>query len=113
MNAAEKKAVVRCLMEEALGRGDVGLIPELVAAAHVGHLPIGDHYGPEGVRIDIVADGDKVVRQVTPRGTHRLLVVGAPAGGGRVSLHGIAIDHLVRGQLVESWIQVDVLPGAR
>ncbi len=46
MNAAENRAVVRCLMEEALGRGDVGLISEMVSAAYVGHLQIGDHYGP-------------------------------------------------------------------
>ncbi len=55
MTASENKEIVRRLVEEVLGRGRVELIPALVAADHVGHLPIGDHYGPEGVRIDVAA----------------------------------------------------------
>ena len=43
MAASENKETVRRLVEEVLGRGHVELIPELVAADHVGHLPIDDH----------------------------------------------------------------------
>ena len=103
------------------------LIPVLVAADHVGHLPIGDHYGPEGVRIDVaayraafpdlsvtledlLADGDKVVRRFTLRGTHRHPFLGVPATREPVVLRGIAIDRLVDARLVESWVQIDGLP---
>lgn len=41
-------AVVRRLVEEVWGRDRSELIPALVADAYVGHLAIGDHYGPEG-----------------------------------------------------------------
>ena len=126
MPASENKEVVRCLVEEVLGRGHVELIPALVAADHVGHLAIGDHYGPEGVRIDVaayraavpdlvvtlddlLADGDKVVRRFTLRGTHRGAFLGAPASGRRVTLWGIAIDRVAGGRLVESWVQLDDL----
>ena len=118
--------VVRRLMEEALGQGHVKVLAELVDGGYVGHLPIGDHYGPEGVRIDfaayraalpdlavtlddLFADGDKVVRRFTLRGTRRWPVPGNPAGDGPVVLRGIAIDRLERGLLVESWVQIDRL----
>ena len=124
MTTAVNKAIVRRLMEEVLGHGRLHLLPELVAPAYVGHFEIGDHYGPGGVRIDIaayrtafpdlavtlddlLADGDQVVRRFTLRGTHRQMFLGVPASGRPVVLHGIAIDRLVRGQLVESWVQVD------
>jgi predicted ester cyclase len=127
MTAIGNKEIVRRLMEEALGRGDVRLIPALVAAEYVGHFSIGDHYGPEGVRIDIaahraafpdlvvtlddlLADGDKVVRRFTLRGTHLRSFHGVPASGGPVVLRGIAIDRLAGNRLVESWVQVDGLP---
>ena len=126
MTASQNKEIVRHLVEEVLGRGHVELIPALVAADHVGHLPIGDHYGPEGVRIDVaayraavpdlivtledlLADGDKVVRRFSLRGTHRGTFLGVPASGQAVVLRGIAIDRVARGQLAESWVQVEDL----
>jgi predicted ester cyclase len=125
--AAENKEVVRRLMEEVLGQGRVKLLPDLVAAEYVGHLPTGDHYGPEGVRIDIaayrtafpdlvvtledlLADGEHVARHFTLRGTHRRPFFGVPASGEPVMLRGIAIDRLVRGLLMESWVQLNGLP---
>ena len=129
VTAAANKALVRCLVEEVLGQGRLELIPLLVAADHVGHLPIGDHYGPEGVRIDVaayraafpdlavtlddlLAVGDKVVRRFTLRGTHRGAFLGVPASGQPVTLRGIAIDRVARGHLAESWVQIDDLVGA-
>ena len=113
-------------MAEVLGRGRSELIPRLVAVVYIGHLPIGDHYGPEGGRIDIVAYraavpdlavtlddllavDDKVVRRFTLRGTHRGPFLGVAASGQPVTLRGIAIDRVAGSQLVESWVQVDDL----
>ena len=110
--AEANETVVRRLMEEVLNRGQTGLLAELVAADHVGHDPLGDHYGPEGLRIviaehraafpdlrvtveDIVAEGDKVVRRFTLRGTHGGPFMGIPATGRAVTAAGIAIDRLV------------------
>jgi steroid delta-isomerase-like uncharacterized protein len=125
---AANKEVVRRLTEDVLGRGELTLISELVAADYVGHFAIGDHYGPEGVRIEvaayrtafpdlavtldeILADGDTVVRRFTLRGTHHRPFLGVPASGRPVVLRGIAIDRLAAGRLVESWVQVEGIPG--
>jgi len=124
---AENKAVVRRLLEEVLGRGQLKLLPALVAPDYVGHLAMGDHYGPAGVRIDVttyrvafpdltvtlemlLADGDLVARCYTVRGTHQGAFLGSPASGRPVFLLGLAIDRLERGQLVESWVRIDGLP---
>jgi hypothetical protein len=48
--------IVRRLMDEVWAAGRLQLIPELVADDDVGHLPIGDHHGPEGLRINIAAN---------------------------------------------------------
>jgi predicted ester cyclase len=119
-------AVVRCLVEDVLGAGRMLLLPELIAPGYVGHLAIGDHYGPDGVRIeftayrtaiaglvvtldDLFASNGRVARRFTLRGTSRTSAC-AEAGGGRpVALHGIAIDRLEDGRLVESWVQIDDL----
>ncbi|MEA2524324.1 MAG: hypothetical protein QOF73_1551 [Thermomicrobiales bacterium] len=128
--AFENKEIVRRLMEDVLGRGRLQLLPELVAGDYVGHFAIGDHYGPEGVRIEVVAyrtafpdlvvtlddllaDGDKVIRRFTVRGIHRGPFLTAAASGRPVVLRGIGIDRMVRGRLVESWVQVDGLPGMK
>src|SRR3954453_10271784 len=119
--------VVRRLMEEVWAIGDLSLLSELVATDYVGHLSIGDHYGPVGARIDIesyrralpdltlaLADlfalDDKVVRRFTLRGTHAQPFLGFRASGKRVALRGFAIDRLANGQIVESWIRLDDSP---
>jgi predicted ester cyclase len=116
-------AVVRRLMEQVWGEGRFELLPELIAPDYVAHLPIGDHYGPEGVRIDIAgyrarisdmtvsleevfAAGDLVVRRYVLRGTHRGATDAGLAQGRSVHLNGIAVDRVVLGRLVESWVVV-------
>lgn len=120
-------AIVRRLMEEVWGRGRSELVAALVADAYVGHLAIGDHYGPEGVRIEVAtyrtafpdlmvtvddlrAVDDRVVRRFTLRGRQLGSFLNIPSSGRSVVLRGMAIDRLALGQLVESWVHVDVLP---
>ena len=119
-------AVVRRLVEGVLNHGQTGLLAELVAADHVGHDPLGDHYGREGLRIavaeyraafpdlsvtveDLVAEGDKVAHRFTLRGTHAGPFMGIPATGRAVAATGIAIDRLAAGKLAESWVSLDAL----
>ena len=120
------ETLIRRLVEEVINRGNTDLLSELVAADHVGHDPLGDHYGPEGVRIgvaelrsafpdlrlsieDIIADGDRVARRYTLRGTHRGPFMGLPATDQTIVASGIAIDRVAEGRLVESWVSLDVL----
>ena len=123
---AANKAIVRRLVEEVINRGDTRLLPALVAEDHVHHDLLGDLYGPEGVGLvvaetraafpdlrvtldDLIADGDRVVRRFTLRGTHAGRYMAVPATGRRVEVAGIGIDRLAGGKLVESWINLDVL----
>jgi predicted ester cyclase len=119
------KAVARRLLEQVLGKGHMQLLQELIAVGHVSHLAIGDHYGPEGVRIaiaayraalsdlvvtldDMLADGDRVARRFTISGTFRgSLNDDAPVDERFVVLHGIAIDRFEDGRVAESWVSID------
>lgn len=117
-------AIVRVLMEEVLGAGRMLLLSELVAPDYVGHLAIGDHFGPEGLRIefaayraaiigltvtvdDLFASNGRVARRFTLRGTVRTSACIHHDEMHPVTLHGIAIDRLEDGRLVESWIHLD------
>lgn len=128
MTQETNKAVVRRLVEEVLGQGHMRLLADLIAAGHVSHLAIGDHYGPDGVRIDfatyrevltdlvvtlddLFADGDRVARRFTISGTvHGSSHEYAKGRSRLVVLHGIAIDRLVDQRVAESWVQIDHLP---
>src|SRR5215216_5046299 len=102
--------VVRRLMEQVWGEGRFDLLQDLIAPDFVAHLPIGDHYGPDGVRIDIAgyraviqdlavtveevfAAGERVVRRCVLGGTRRGSAGGCPE---RRSVHlpGVAIDRV-------------------
>jgi predicted ester cyclase len=121
---------VRRLIEDVWNLGHLDVLPDLVADGYIGHLPIGDHYGPQGVRIDIAAYraavpdlavtlddlmsvGDQVVRRYRLCGTHceRFMVIAAT--GLAVELHAIAIDRMADGKLIESWVQIDPFPAIR
>ena len=112
---------VRRLMEEVWGLGKLDLLPVLIAPGYVAHLPIGDHYGPDGVRIDIVgyravmpdltveleevfALGDTVVRRFVLGGTFRASTPNDEAPGRPVRLSGIGVDRVAGGMLIESWV---------
>lgn len=129
-SGAVQLRTVQRLIDEVWNDGNYDVLPDLVADDYVGHLPIGDHYGPEGLRIDIaayraalpdlvatvhdlLAAGDKIVRRYTLAGTHRQPFMGLPASDVLVELHGIAIDRLADGKLIESWIQIDSFPARR
>jgi predicted ester cyclase len=119
------KTIVRRLVEEVIGRGKVELLPEILAPHYVAHLSFGDHFGPEGLRIeidtlwtafpdltvtldDLVAEGDRIARRYTVRGTNLGPLYGHVPSGRPATLRGLAIDRLAAGKIVESWIGVDV-----
>jgi predicted ester cyclase len=119
------KTIVRRLVEEVIGRGRVDALSEILAPHYVAHLAFGDHFGPEGLRIeidtlwtafpdltvtldDLLADGDRIARRYTVRGTQVGPLYGHLPSGRPAILRGLAIDRLTAGRIVESWIAVDV-----
>jgi len=120
------KRVVRRFIDEVFNHGNLSALRELIAPEHVSHELIGDHYGPEGVRIDaaeyraafpdlhieiedLVGEGDRVVRRFTATGTHTGPFMGVAATGRAVVVTGIGIDRVVDGKLIESWVHLDAL----
>jgi steroid delta-isomerase-like uncharacterized protein len=116
--------LVRRFFNEAFNEGNSHVIRELVAPEHISHLPTGDHYGPEGVRIDISGfraafsdlkleidecfeAPDRVIYRFTARGTHDGPFMGVAPSGRKIEVQGIGIDRVACGKTVERWVQYD------
>jgi steroid delta-isomerase-like uncharacterized protein len=122
----ENERLVRRFVEAVVNNGDPGLLSSLVAADHIGHDPLGDHYGLDGLRLgiaemrsafpdlrvsvdDVVDGGDRVVHRFTVAGTQAGPFLGLPPTGRTVKATGIAIDRVTGGKLAERWVVLDVI----
>jgi steroid delta-isomerase-like uncharacterized protein len=123
----ENKAVSRRFFE-VFTSGEVDALDDIVAEDAVDH----DAYNPyaeegrEGVKKlitmyreafpdlvmavdDQVAEGDMVATRWHAEGTHQGELMGYAGTGNRTTTHGIAIDRLEDGKVVEAWGQWDVM----
>lgn len=123
----ENKAVLRRFHEEILGKRNLSVVNELVAANFVDHsAPPGTPMGPEGVKggiqmflgafpdlhltdMDIIAEGDKVAARWTISGTHRGEFMGVAATGRKIAVNGMEIVRVEDGKFVERWEAMDTL----
>ena len=126
MSEAVNSALVRCFIEEVLGRGDFATLNALAApdcadhAASAGSTPC-----PEAITQflvpwraafpdlavavdDLVAAGDRVAARWTLGGTHRGEFLGRPPTGRRVAVAGMELYRLADGRIVERWAVVDL-----
>ena len=112
----------------------IAFLPELYADScnrlhaetHVSHLPSGDHYGPEGVRIDIAGyleafpdlrivledifdAGETIAYRFKATGTHLGAFLGFTPTGRSIRIDGLGIDRIEDGKFIERWIQFDSL----
>jgi steroid delta-isomerase-like uncharacterized protein len=123
---SDNERLVRQFVEVVINRGDDGLLSTLVAVNHVGHDPLGDHYGVDGVRIavaelreafpdlrvrveEVVAAQDRVVHRYALTGTQTGPFLGLPPTGRSVKATGIAIDRVANGKLTERWGLLDAI----
>jgi len=127
MSLEKNKALVRHLYEEALNKGNLAVVDEILAPNYVRHgLAPGAPPGPEStkqvftimraalpdLRITvepIVGEGDKVAAQVTGRGTHKGEFMGIAPTGKQVTVTTIGIYRFAGSKLEEAWIQMDEL----
>ena len=135
----QHKALVRRLMEEVWGRGDLGVVDHLVASEYVGHSSAMDTQtrGTEGYKRffaalrsafpdfrvtieDQIAEGDKSSDRWTARATHVGEYAGIPPSGKQGVMTGISLFRIADGKVVECWTsrddlgllqQLGVLPG--
>jgi len=124
----QNKLVVRRLLEEAVGRGDLALVDDLVAANFIGHAssPGMEEHGIQAYKYfitalrqafpdlqltveDQVAEGEKVVTRWRARGSHKGEYFGIPPSGQQGEITGINIDRVVDGKTVECWGEQDDL----
>src|SRR5919202_4223313 len=128
MSLEANKDVIRRLVSEVWGKGDLAAVDTLLAPSFVDHAAAlgggaSDIAGfkeqvrefrsafPDGsTQIDdLIAEDDKVVLRWTDGGTHRGPFMGVAPTGKRVSLTGIDIYRLADSKIVEYWCSEDVL----
>jgi predicted ester cyclase len=124
---AEAKLRVQRLFEEPW-KGNWDVIDEVVAPAYVGYdsgqpEPV---HGPDGLREyfrrysdafpdarltvhEQVVEGDKVATRWSARGTHAGEIAGIGPTGKEVTVSGLTISTLERGQVVQQWTTWDRL----
>ena len=127
MSTETNKAVVHRYVEEGYNAANMAVIDELFATDFLNHDPsaptvrdleglkqliLAQHAAFADVRTtidDLVADGDKVVKRFSVRGTHTGDFNGIPATGKQFTLEGIDILRLMDGKIQEIWIGYDML----
>jgi steroid delta-isomerase-like uncharacterized protein len=131
MSTADNKRVVVRILDEFWGKGNVGVLDEVLAADCVNY----EQSNPEvrgkeackqwadGVRRtnlqgfpdveialeDLVAEGDKVAKRWVFRGTHTGEYAGIPPTGKQVTMRGITLYRLAGGKVTELYWNYDVL----
>lgn len=123
---ADNVALVRQYMDDVWNEGHVELVDEYFAEDFVLHeasnesrtrteyketvREIRGAFPDFTVRLDdLLGDDDKVAVRITERGTHEGEYMGIDPTGREVEIHGIVIDRLEDGTVVEEWSQADVL----
>jgi steroid delta-isomerase-like uncharacterized protein len=129
MSADENKEMVRRVLGEIWGRGNLDLVDEVLAEDFVRHGPNvegGEVRGREGFKQLVrgfrevfpdlqtpteaqVAEGDLVVTRWTARGTHRGPFLDVPPSGNQAAIPGVIVDRLAGGKIVEEWAYYDGL----
>ena len=125
MSLEDNKALVRRSIEGE-NRADLGMVEDCYATNYVHHDPdnpaVRDWPGlkeafltyfaafPDGYVVidDLIAEGDKVVKRWTSRGTHQGEFAGIQATGKQVSFTGTTTYRLAGGKIVEAWWNYDL-----
>ena len=58
---------------------------------------------------DLIAEGDKVVKVWTAKGTHKGDLMGIPATGNSINVYGMEVFRIKDGKIAELWISMDNL----
>jgi steroid delta-isomerase-like uncharacterized protein len=126
MPLEDNKLLVRRYYEELWNRWDFALADELIAEQIAFRGSLGRNVqGREGFKDymravrrafpdfhnrveELVAEGDRVAARLTYAGTHTGALFGIAPTGRRVSYAGVALFHIVSGQVAEGWVLGDL-----
>ena len=118
----QNKTVARRFIEEVLGKGNFGLLPEITTESYLDHnLPSGvtpqqsiaafrAGFPDAQVKVEeVIAEGDKTVVRWTMQGTNSGSFFGMPPTGLPIKMSGISMYRIAGGKLAEAWVQYDQL----
>jgi len=127
MSTEQNKAAIRRVYEEAMNKGNVAVLNELMAPDYVYHGPGGTELkGPEAfgqyvammrralpdlqITLKVMfAEGDYVAHRATLTGTHKGDLMGIPPTGKSISLTASTLSRFSGGKEVEAWQEYDTL----
>ena len=118
--------VMRRFIEEVINTGDYGVLNDLIQPNYVYRTPDQELQGVESIQAlftayriafpdlnvsidDLVASDDRVVVAFTLTGTHEGDLMGIPATGKSVEVHGVILSRLEDGKIAEEWEILDML----
>lgn len=122
----ENKRLARRFPEEVATEGNVSLIDEICAEEVIDHSPLGEVHGRrelkdqlESIRTafgefsatveEAIAEGETVAMRVTLRGTHEGEFMGVEPTGTEFEVANMVFTRIEDGQIVERWVQPDML----
>lgn len=128
MSTEDNKALVQRVMQEAMNKGNLSIVDQLVATEYVYRAPgSSELHGPEGMKQNVmlyrtafpdvhlsidrlIAEDDTVVVCWTGSGTHNGALMGIPPTRKYVSnIKGITVARCTAGKMVESTDVFDML----
>lgn len=124
----EPKAVIERFFEEVINQQKLEILDDILAPNFRGDILEGEERASSREDLkqglarvftafpdyhqtihDWIVEGEKVVARWTTRGTHRGPYNGVPPTGKVIREHGIDIFRVVNGQIVEHWVELDLL----
>ena len=126
MSAKDNREAVRRTVEEAINKGELDVIDEVMDAGYVYHVPDNEVVGPDGFKLyvsmmraalpdlkmtieDMVAEGNTVASRFTIRGTHHGHFMGVAPTGKKVEISEAVFIRFKNGKEVEAWPYTDTL----
>jgi steroid delta-isomerase-like uncharacterized protein len=126
MSTEENKAKARRIIEEAVNKGNLAVVDEILAPNYVYHRALGDVKGPEGLKQfftmlraafpdlnatieDMVAEGDMVAYRFTLTGTFTGEMMGMPPTGKSMAYPEAHFLRFENGKEVEEFPYADSL----
>ena len=117
----QNKAALRRFVDEIMNKGNLKVVDEFITADTIDHsLMPGQESGPEGFKQfvtmfrsafpdlhvtieDLIAEGDKLVAQVSTTGTHKGEFMGIAPTGKQIEMGEVHILRMASGKMVEHW----------
>ncbi len=124
--AVDLRQTSRRLMEEAFGKGNIGVFDELCSEEFREHDPLTGDADLDGAKrncamyreafpdlrpsiLSAYTNGEVCVTHWRMTGTHQKELLGLEPMGARCTVEGISIDRYRGGKIVETWVQWDAL----